>query len=310
MPLPNPVTRYGCPLPDCEWSRDIPASAGPMGAEVAMREHADSHSVLEYLRALAAARAETTALETERDQYRSASRHFAFRIRHTAHVWATTLPETIPTAEVVSALSGIASHFPDRPHLRDDLWMRIAGAYEARFEHDGHPEDARHAADEAMEVVKPVVDELRAGLEAAENRIQAVTEAVVLWRDRPGANDVGLALSLADILDTEQPDPPAATALVRVLRECDRIERSVRATPQDPDFDGACLAAIKHIREAAKGAPEAEDPRQAAYDAVFAYIRQQSVDFLPTTVVERNAVIWNAVHAALDAVGIPKKEEG
>lgn len=253
-----PELSYSCPLPTCEWSRDVPASEGPMGAEVAMREHADSHSALEYQRALATAREQTTALETERDQYRSAARHFAFRIRHTAHVWATTLPETIPTAEVVSALSGIASHFTDRPHLRDDLWMRIAGAYEARFETDGHPEDARHAADEAMEAVKPVVDELRATREAAEKRLQAITEAVVLWRDRPGANDVGLALSLANILDTDQPDPPAATALVRVLRECDRIERAVRGNPTEPDFDGAYLAAIKHIRAAAKGAPETE----------------------------------------------------
>jgi len=50
------------------------------------------------------------------------------------------------------------------------------------------------------------------------------------------------------------------------------------------------------------------DPRQAAYDAVFAYIRQQPRDFLPTTVVDRNAMIWHAVHAALDAVGIPRKD--
>ena len=140
---------------------------------------------------------------------------------------------------------------------------------------------------------------------AAEKRLQAVTEAVTLWRDRPGG-DVGLAIALAGILDTEQPDPPASAALVRVLRECDRIERAVRATPQDPDFDGAYLAAIKHIREAAGPVPDDADPRQAAYDAVFAYIRTQPRDFLPATVIDRNAMIWHAVHAALDAVGIPR----
>ncbi|GAA3590826.1 hypothetical protein [Streptomyces osmaniensis] len=53
---------------------------------------------------------------------------------------------------------------------------------------------------------------------------------------------------------------------------------------------------------------EGPDPRQAAYDAVFAYIRQQPCDFLPTTVVDRNAMIWHAVHAALDAVGIPRAD--
>lgn len=41
--------------------------------------------------------------------------------------------------------------------------------------------------------------------------------------------------------------------------------------------------------------------RQPAYDAVFAYIRQQPRDFLPATVVDRNAMIWRAVNAALDA---------
>ncbi|WP_406735373.1 hypothetical protein OG508_28170 [Streptomyces sp. NBC_01108] len=45
-----------------------------------------------------------------------------------------------------------------------------------------------------------------------------------------------------------------------------------------------------------------DDPHQPAYDAVFAYIRSQPRDFLPTTVVGRNAMIWHAVHAALDAM--------
>ncbi len=48
------------------------------------------------------------------------------------------------------------------------------------------------------------------------------------------------------------------------------------------------------------------DPRQPAYDAVFEFIRSQPRDFMPLTVVDRNAMIWRAVHAALDAMGIPK----
>lgn len=101
-------------------------------------------------------------LAIERDQYRAASRHLALRIRQTAHAWITQLPDTIRTAAAVDALLSIASHVPDQPELRDDLWQRIAGAYEARFENDGHPEDARAAADEAMSVVQPEMDELRA----------------------------------------------------------------------------------------------------------------------------------------------------
>lgn len=41
-------------------------------------------------------------------------------------------------------------------------------------------------------------------------------------------------------------------------------------------------------------------PQQPAYNAVYAYIRTLPVDFLPTTVVDRNAMIWHAVNAALD----------
>jgi hypothetical protein len=92
----------------------------------------------------------------------------------------------------------------------------------------------------------------------AEQRLQAITEAVVLWRDRPGG-DVGLAIALAGILDTEQPEPPAATALVRVLRECDRIERAVHDNPTSPDLAGGYLACLRHIREAASGEQEATE---------------------------------------------------
>jgi len=64
-------------------------------------------------------------------------------------------------------------------------------------------------------------------------------------------------------------------------------------------------ALLAPTRELAPPVTPDTDPRQAAYDAVFAYIRKQPVDFMPATVVDRNAMIWHAVHAALDAVGIP-----
>jgi hypothetical protein len=64
-------------------------------------------------------------------------------------------------------------------------------------------------------------------------------------------------------------------------------------------------ALLAPTRELAPPVATDTDPRQAAYDAVFAYIRQQPVDFLAATVVDRNAMIWHAVHAALDAVGVP-----
>jgi DNA repair ATPase RecN len=46
----------------------------------------------------------------------------------------------------------------------------------------------------------------------------------------------------------------ATQALIaRAQAECDRIEAAVRANPTSPDFDGAYLAAIRHIRAALAG---------------------------------------------------------
>ncbi|MFE2563053.1 hypothetical protein [Streptomyces mirabilis] len=49
--------------------------------------------------------------------------------------------------------------------------------------------------------------------------------------------------------------------------------------------------------------PVRPDPRQPAYDAVYEYIRALG-DYLPTDRLHRNAVIWRAVHAALDATPV------
>lgn len=49
--------------------------------------------------------------------------------------------------------------------------------------------------------------------------------------------------------------------------------------------------------------PVRPDPRQPAYDAVYEYIRALG-GYLPPDPVHRNAVIWRAVHAALDATPV------
>lgn len=122
--------------------------------------------------------------QAERDQYAAAARHLALRIREVACTWSRTLPEMVRTADVVSVLLGISSHVPDRPELRDDLWMRIAGAYEARFANDGHPEDARHAADEAMSVVQPVLAELRADRDQLTKKVERLDAMAAAWAKR------------------------------------------------------------------------------------------------------------------------------
>lgn len=167
-----------------------------------------------------------------------------------------------PSAYVIPASNG-----------RPLVTIRPDGSIE--FGEDYQPDEAAGAFWEAVQRLAPtgmeqeygkpltarINAELAAG-EKAQKRLEAVTEAVILWRDRPGG-DVGLAISLASILDTTEPEPPAATALVRVLKECDRIERAVKSNPTDPDFDGAYLACLRHIRQAAGVLPTDEDEQPA-----------------------------------------------
>jgi hypothetical protein len=52
--------------------------------------------------------------------------------------------------------------------------------------------------------------------------------------------------------------------------------------------------------ELSSALPVQPDRRQLAYDAVYEYIRALGA-YLPPDPAHRNAVIWRAVHAALDA---------
>jgi hypothetical protein len=62
------------------------------------------------------------------------------------------------------------------------------------------------------------------------------------------------------------------------------------------------------VTESKRTPREEADPRQPAWDAVFAYIRTLPRDALPASVVERNAIIWRALNAALTAIGYPDAE--
>lgn len=108
-------------------------------------------------------------LAFERSMYAAAIRQLILQVKQTAHVWVTTQPETIRTADVANALHFLCSPVPLPEDLRDDLWQRIAGAYYVRFQNDGHPEDAQAAADVAMAIVQPELERLRAELEQARN---------------------------------------------------------------------------------------------------------------------------------------------
>lgn len=164
----------------------------------------------------------------ERDQYASAIRHLIQTVRHTAYVWSQTLPERVPTADVVRALGGLCST-PVRDDLRNDLWQRIVGAYYVRFENDGHPEDSKAAADEAMAIVQPELD--RRDEEIARLREQ-----------------LRKAQRAADLLAADH------RAVERVQAECDAIERYRASLDADCESFGDGYAdAAARIRLAIEG---------------------------------------------------------
>lgn len=110
---------------------------------------------------------EQHTLAFERAMYAAAIRQLIRQVKQTAHAWLVNLPDTIRTADVAQALGSLCSPKPLPEDLRDDLWQRIVAAYYLRFENDGHPEDSKAAADEAMAIVQPELDRLRAELEQA-----------------------------------------------------------------------------------------------------------------------------------------------
>lgn len=101
MIAPAGITRYRCPLPGCGWTAEVLPTDAPMVtvAEQAMRWHADSHSALEYVRALTAAQEQTgtttSAWRVEAgygDQWRHAGGPFTNRATAVDHLdWCRSL---------------------------------------------------------------------------------------------------------------------------------------------------------------------------------------------------------------------------
>jgi hypothetical protein len=107
-----------------------------------------------------------------------------------------------------------------------------------------------------------------------------------------------------------QPDPVEERVAIRLAAadwgsETDATREWSRRTPEyKRGYLTEARSLIAIVRDAAPAVPaeQAPDtgPRQPAYDAVYAYIG--STNRVPGDLVTRNAMIWRAVHAALDAV--------
>lgn len=89
---------------------------------------------------------------------------------------------------------------------------------------------------------------------------EQIAEALMAWAERNNAPQYAAmrrpdtvrqnAYSRADAVLAVPAIQQLQATVARVRDECNRIEAAVRANPQDPDFDGAYLAAIGHVRRA------------------------------------------------------------
>ncbi|MEV7491448.1 ParB N-terminal domain-containing protein [Streptomyces anulatus] len=157
-------------------------------------------------------------------------------------------------------------------------------------------------------------DQLRAAAEKL--RAAAAPATPGPWK-MTGVGDFGWSVSAPGVEtpDTEQGrtnaeliallHPGVGLEVARWLESWAGVDLSEHG-PMPEDAQHA-LAVARQLLGTSTGEDTAEpgaqlvDRKQPAYDAVFAYIRSQPSGFLPTTVVERNAIIWRAVNAALDA---------
>lgn len=118
-------TCIACPLDDCDWHHDDPV-AQPSAQEVLetkVREHLETHSVVDFLSSLQSARDNSTALrESNNRAWDLVSLHRLRAVHQGAH------PASDPTAQMLSAaLVGSAEHEDVRAEVTR-LSEGVAGA--------------------------------------------------------------------------------------------------------------------------------------------------------------------------------------
>lgn len=118
-------TCVACPLDDCGWHHDTPAAhvSDPAELETKVREHLESHDLLDFLRSLQAAREATMAVRESSDRaWDIVSLHRLRAIHRGEH------PTTDPVAQMLSAaLMGTTDHGDVRRELTA-LSEGVAGA--------------------------------------------------------------------------------------------------------------------------------------------------------------------------------------
>ncbi|QKV98221.1 hypothetical protein HUT19_41615 (plasmid) [Streptomyces sp. NA02950] len=118
-------TCVACPLDDCDWHHDDPVThpSDPAELETRVREHLQSHDLVDFLRSLQTAREATEAVRESSDRaWDVVSLHRLRAIHRGEH------PTTDPVAQMLSAaLVGTAEHEDVRRELTA-LSEGVAGA--------------------------------------------------------------------------------------------------------------------------------------------------------------------------------------
>ncbi|MCF1592393.1 hypothetical protein [Streptomyces muensis] len=118
-------TCFACPLDDCDWHHDEPVSqpSDPAELETRVREHLESHDLVDFLRSLQTARETTEAVRESSDRaWDVVSLHRLRAVHRGEH------PTTDPVAQMLSAaLVGTAEHEDVRRELTA-LSEGVAGA--------------------------------------------------------------------------------------------------------------------------------------------------------------------------------------
>lgn len=123
----------------------------------------------------------------------------------------------------------------------------------------------------------------------------------------PGGPDA-CRLDAARKAQQSQPRTGIACAALHTDRQgntipCPGYPNADAVEPEPDDYDEDTRPEAPSRKEANPALPVQPDPRQPAYDAVYEYIRNLGA-YLPPDPVHRNAIIWRAVSAALDATPV------
>jgi hypothetical protein len=161
---------------------------------------------------------------------------------------------TTPTAQAtgMGADEAAAHATPDAGTLRDRIVAAILERQNPGFRYTDR-EDltlAEWEADAVLAVVQPVLTQATKERDAYRREADRLRGDWVTMRTRAETAAEDLMAETRRSLTAEARAEEVEATTARVYAECDRIEAAVRTNPTAPDFDGAYLTCLKHIRAA------------------------------------------------------------